>query len=265
MHNLRFNLLPGGKKRAVTFSYDDGRIYDKRLAELFDKYGAKCTFNLNAQNIGKENYIDADFVKLLSEKHEVAIHAYTHPFLNRIPAADAMRECYEDKCELERITGLPIVGMAYPFGVSDKDVLTALCALGIKYSRTTADTHSFGYPDDFLRWNPTCHHRDALADIDRFLSSRYALNALYIWGHSYEFNNDNNWELMEEILSRLSAVDDIWYATNAQLYEYYRAIKELCVSVDGSSVYNPTAITVYATDTVSGGVVEIKPGMNMLK
>ena len=41
-------LYPGGKKKAVTFSYDDGVEQDIRLTELFRQYGAKATFNLNS-------------------------------------------------------------------------------------------------------------------------------------------------------------------------------------------------------------------------
>ncbi len=37
-----------GKKKAVTFSYDDGVVYDRRLVGIFNKYGLKCTFNLNS-------------------------------------------------------------------------------------------------------------------------------------------------------------------------------------------------------------------------
>lgn len=37
-----------GKKKAITFSYDDGVTQDIRLIELLDKYGLKCTFNLNS-------------------------------------------------------------------------------------------------------------------------------------------------------------------------------------------------------------------------
>lgn len=37
-----------GKKKAVTFSYDDGIVYDKHLVEILNKYGLKCTFNLNS-------------------------------------------------------------------------------------------------------------------------------------------------------------------------------------------------------------------------
>ena len=41
-----------GKMKAVTFSYDDGARSDLRLAEIFDKYGVKGTFNLCGGMIG---------------------------------------------------------------------------------------------------------------------------------------------------------------------------------------------------------------------
>ena len=36
-----------GKKKAVTFSFDDGVMQDIRVIEILDKYGLKGTFNLN--------------------------------------------------------------------------------------------------------------------------------------------------------------------------------------------------------------------------
>ena len=36
------------KLKTVTFSYDDGTTQDIRLIELLNKYGLKCTFNLNS-------------------------------------------------------------------------------------------------------------------------------------------------------------------------------------------------------------------------
>jgi peptidoglycan/xylan/chitin deacetylase (PgdA/CDA1 family) len=41
-----------GKKKALTFSYDDGVLQDIRLIELFNKYGMKATFNLNSEKLG---------------------------------------------------------------------------------------------------------------------------------------------------------------------------------------------------------------------
>ena len=44
-----------GKLKAVTFSYDDGVTQDKRLIEIFNKYGLKATFNLNSGLLGGTN------------------------------------------------------------------------------------------------------------------------------------------------------------------------------------------------------------------
>ena len=44
-----FMRYPNGKSKAVTFSYDDGVPQDKRLAELFNKYNMKGTFNFNCE------------------------------------------------------------------------------------------------------------------------------------------------------------------------------------------------------------------------
>ena len=51
-----FMRYPGGKAKAVTFSYDDGVPQDQRLAALFDKYGMKATFNFNCECNRKFNF-----------------------------------------------------------------------------------------------------------------------------------------------------------------------------------------------------------------
>ena len=44
-HMVSFDRFKDGKRYALTFSYDDGCAQDRRLVELFNKYGMKCTFN----------------------------------------------------------------------------------------------------------------------------------------------------------------------------------------------------------------------------
>ena len=44
---IQYHVYPGGKKRVVTFSYDDGSKNDARLIALFNKYGVLGTFHLN--------------------------------------------------------------------------------------------------------------------------------------------------------------------------------------------------------------------------
>ena len=54
--------------------------------------------------------------------------------------------------------------------------------------------------------------------IDDFLSLKPEKPQLfYIWGHSYEFDADNNWEHMETILQKLAGRDDIFYGTNMEV------------------------------------------------
>ena len=53
-----------GKNKALTFSFDDGVRQDKRLIEIFDKYGLKCTFNLNSGLLGKDIYLEREGVRV---------------------------------------------------------------------------------------------------------------------------------------------------------------------------------------------------------
>lgn len=94
---IEFAYYPGGVRRALTMSFDDGKLADIRLAELFKKYGIKATFHYNSANIGKESYVTADDIRKIGEYHEVSCHGQTHAFLDKIPASFAVKEILEDK------------------------------------------------------------------------------------------------------------------------------------------------------------------------
>ena len=49
-----YTCFPGGKAKALTMSYDDGKLEDIRLLEIFNKYGIKGTFNLNYGEMQKD-------------------------------------------------------------------------------------------------------------------------------------------------------------------------------------------------------------------
>ena len=73
----------------------------------------------------------------------------------------------------------------------------------------------------------------------------YRPKLLYVWGHSYEFNDKNNWEIIENFAKYLGNKEDIWYATNGEIYQYVTAFDNLEWSVDCKFVFNPTVIDVY--------------------
>ncbi len=251
--------FPGGLAKAVTLSYDDGVFEDIRLVEIMKSKGLKGTFNINGGLFGERpasghrERLDVTQVKelYLPAGNEVALHGYTHPWLERMPTEQVVCEILRDRMRLEELTGTIVRGMAYPFGTYNDVVLAALRACGVVYSRTIASTASFGLPGDWLQWHPTCAHSDArLNDLtDRFLTaSRRPADTcwlFYLWGHSYEFPLDNNWNVIEAFADRVGGRDDIWYATNIEIYNYVEAYKKICTSADGSVVHNPTATTLY--------------------
>lgn len=258
---IRFDRFYGGKSKIVTMSYDDGQQFDRQLIEIFNRYGIKGTFHLNSGGIGLPGRINEEDFRTTYMGHEVSLHTYSHPFLSRIPNEAIVQEVMEDRRILESLTGYIVRGMSYPFGAYDDATIEKLRGLGVVYSRTTKSLHNFELPADFMKWHPTCHHNDALEDSNRFLSLLHRKDhhhLLYIWGHSYEFNNDNNWNLIEEICKNLAGHDEIWYATNIEIYEYITAQRNLVFSADLKKVYNPSAQTVWISS--DGETIEIEGG-----
>ncbi len=264
---IMFDRFPQGKKKCVTMSYDDGTIHDRRLAEIFNKYGIKGTFHLNSGFLGHEGRLTADELKTTLAGHEVSLHMLTHAFPTKIPDEVLIHEVIEDRKNLEAASGYIVKGMSYPYGDVSDEVVQKLKALGVVYSRTTHVTHGFGIPSDFMYWHGTCHHHDALEDSKRFIElinmKKDGMHLLYIWGHSYEFDRENNWEDIEEVCKILGGRDDIWYATNIEIYNYMTAVKRLEVSADMTMIHNPSAIPVWVSWDKEP--VEIGPGQTVTR
>jgi hypothetical protein len=261
---IRYDRFPEGKMKAVTMSYDDGRNHDRRLVEIMNRHALKGTFHLNSGKLGAENYITAEEVAGLFEGHEVSAHTVTHPHLELTPPERVAMEILEDRQALEELVGYPVKGMSYPFGSWNEQVLKALPTLGIEYSRTTRSHGGFELPENWLGWHPTCHHKMMLECGEKFLAhqprfSRMAL--LYVWGHSYEFENDSNWELIEQFGEMIGGQPEIWYATNAEIVAYMKALQQLRWSVSGSIVHNPTAVSLWVG--VEGEAVKIAAGATL--
>ena len=164
--------------------------------------------------------MNTEGLKELYQGHEIAAHCLTHADLPQYDEETIRNEILEDKKNLEERFGQPVVGMAYPFGTYNDTVVDIARACGIRYSRTVERTGNFGLPEEPLTLNPTCHHNDAdvMDLIDRFLASDSEEPQLfYLWGHSYEFDVDQNWDRMEEILKKLSGHDEIFYGTNREV------------------------------------------------
>ena len=242
--NKVYCCYPGGKHKALTMSYDDGRIQDRRLVQIFNEHGIKGTFHLNSGRLGEENRIHPEEIPELYQGHEIACHTVTHPTIARCPLPEAAAEVLEDRIALEKITGTPVRGMSYPNGSCSEELIRLLPGLGIRYSRITGNSETFTLPQDPYRWKATCHHNHHLLELgSQFcaLSKKQYLYLMYVWSHSYEFDDREDWDLMEEFCRRMGGRDDIWYCTNIELMDCLDHFRMLRFAADNSFVYNPCA------------------------
>ncbi len=269
-----FMRFPGGREKALTFSYDDGVEQDVKLIEIFEKHNMRATFNLNSGEYAPEGtkYPEGQIHRRMTEAQvsevykkdfiEVSVHGSTHPWLEQMPMNMITKDLFDDRSKLEAQFGKLVRGMAYPFGTYSDDVVACMRACGIVYSRTVKSTHDFLMPTDWMRLPATCHHADP--ELMK-LAERFATSSLwgrpmmfYLWGHAYEFEAANNWNVIEEFCDYLGNRDDIWYATNIEIYDYQDAFKRLVFSMDGKIVMNPTAYELWFFE--NGKVYSVKPG-----
>ncbi len=253
----KFMRFPGWKAKAMTLSYDDAVIFDGRLIEIMQKYGLKGTFNVNGGMMSEKFYRrmnENDALALYENSGmEVAMHGYDHAFLPGCSGADILKEYLEDKIKLEKTFGKMMRGGAYAFGRYDDDTVRTLKMLGLSYFRTTETSNRFDIPMDWLRLKPTCRHaaENLFPMLEEFLAKapdkHYDSQPLlfYMYGHSYEFEDNDNWEIIEKFGEKVAQDDGIWHATNAEIYDYVKAYEGLIFDAAGESVYNPSATDVY--------------------
>ncbi len=228
------------KKKAITFSFDDGVTQDVRLIEILNKYDLKATFNLNSALFGVKNEhfycnekvithnkVSVADVRKIYSGHEIAVHTLSHPNLTDLDDASVIYQVEADRKMLSDLAGYEVVGMAYPCGgVNNNDRVAELIKnnTGVKYARTITSTHDFSKQKNLFRFNPSVYYieKDFEKIVDEFLNAEVSNSdegkLLYIWGHSYEMDGGFiSWENFERICRKLSRKNDVFYGTNKEV------------------------------------------------
>ncbi len=280
----RYMRFPDGRAKALTLSYDDGSVYDIPLTEILNRYGIKATFNITGAPFTRDGdgwHMTAEQVResILAGGHEIAVHGQRHIAPGCVTAVEGINDILECRKTLERVFGGIVRGMAYPDsgitrlvgGVTLEDIEAYIKMMGIVYSRTLGcDNCRFEMPSDWLRWMPSAHHTNPklFEYLELFLKNdnpeappKGEPKLFYLWGHSFEFDKNNNWDLIEEFCKTISGREDIWYATNIEIYDYTAAYRALRFNVDNTLVYNPTLIKVWFY--ADGGIYAVEPGESL--
>ena len=255
-------LFPEGRTHALALSYDDGVEQDLYLIEMLRDYGVKCTFNLNSGCFAPEGtvYPVGKLHRRMSRSQclaaydspliEVACHTATHAVLPGLPGSVAAAEVLYDRLLLETLFDRPVRGLAYPCSRFSEDVKQLLRLQGICYARGGDSTHSFTLPEDDMAWMCTCRHRDPdlMMLADKFLEEKIRYDGpllFFMMGHTYEFEQEGNWDVMECFLKKMGGRPDIWYATCQEIQDVKLAYRRLYFTADGKKAYNPSSLDVW--------------------
>lgn len=226
------------KKKAVTFSFDDGVTQDIRMVELLNKYGLFATFNVNSEALATRGILDRrgkrishyklhpEDVKFVYDGHEVAVHTLTHPLLPAIKDEnEIIRQVEKDRENLSDLVGYEVIGMAYPCGGENNDDRVAEIIknnTGVKYARTIKSVYDFEPQTNLFRFNPSVYYLefDKMMELGRkFVELKTDTPQIfYIWGHSFEMDYEEDyWVKFEEFLKLISGKEDIFYGTNKEV------------------------------------------------
>ena len=222
-----------GKKKAVTFSYDDGTVQDARLIDLFQKYGIKGTFNLCSEwlprhkgdpFVGRNPKVCREDVRALYAGQEIAAHTLNHLHLTKCEDGEVIRQVEEDRRILSDLAGYEVVGLAYPYTDCDGRVMELIKNhTGIRYCRAgSKKPPDFEVPTNLLRVNATVFHlkfEEMMTLAQEFIALEADSPKLfYVYGHSYELDDTpGGWEKLEELLRLISNREDIFYGTNREV------------------------------------------------
>jgi peptidoglycan/xylan/chitin deacetylase (PgdA/CDA1 family) len=218
-----------------------------RLARILKEHGLKATFYVAPENqeFAKQDLLSFPEIRDLSQDFEIGAHSMTHRRLPTIPEQEAAREIIESKAVLEQVIGKEIKVFCYPGGAYTKLHMQLVKDAGYRYARTVARhaftvadpyaagtslhvyNHRFGFDlwrtARFAKFQPRkvlrCLEWDALAKamFDQVVREG---GIYHIWGHSWEIDEHDDWERLENVFRYVSANSKVSYVTNGELEDY---------------------------------------------
>ena len=208
-----YTCFPGGRHKALTMSYDDGKLEDIRLTELFRKYGIKGTFHLNSGLCGGESgkeRISPDQWQEVYRGQEVSCHTVLHPTIARSPISQVALQVLEDRRRLEEQVGYPIRGMSYPNGSYTNEIKELLPKLGIEYSRIVGNTDEFSRDQNWELIEEFCRMMAGREDIWYATNIEIADYMKAAQNLKFTVNGNQVWN---------PSAGSVWISVNGEKYE----------------------------------------------
>ena len=111
--------------RPILITFDDGHLNNYTTAfPIMQKYGFTGVLYIVANYMGTDQYMNADQIKeMASAGWEVGSHSVNHLDLTSLEPERQRYEVVDSRTILEEKLGVPILTIAYPFGISNSGVI----------------------------------------------------------------------------------------------------------------------------------------------
>jgi hypothetical protein len=214
---------------------------------MLREHGLKATFYVAPENqeFARQDLLSLPEIRDLSQDFEIGAHSMTHRRLPAISEQEAASEIIESKAVLEQVIGKGIKVFCYPGGAYTKLHVKLVKDAGYSYARTVArykfsvddpyeagtSVHVYNHWFGFDLWQTACFVKfrpikflrclewDALAKV-MFDEVTEGGGIYHIWGHSWEIDQHDDWERLENVFRYISANPKVSYVTNGELEAY---------------------------------------------
>lgn len=203
----------------VVQCWDDGVNNDVRLTELFRKYGAKATFNLNPGLMdqgskpswiapGEKGWSFHGFrcgkiarkdIAEVYDGFQLASHCWRHENAGMVPDSEWIQSALQARRFLEDLVQRECRGFAWPCGRWTHETVRLLRENGFAYGRTTENVEDVCSCREPMTLASNCHYQagDFWERYER--AKQNGCKVFYFWGHSYEmFEYEPLWQQLED-------------------------------------------------------------------
>lgn len=237
-----------------TFSCDDGSIFDLKLAEILMKYGIQATFYIPVINKErKHDSLNASQILELSKSFEVGGHTLSHSVLTVLNNEEAKEEINRGKSTLEEFLGKKLFSFCFPKGKYYPQHLQMIKDAGFLYGRTVGHIRTKNlvdvrngimfptlqiFPHQWPTYTLSSLKRFDIESFKNILGNFKSINDwscfslsllnqtceenryFHLWGHSWEIEELNLWNSLENFLKELCRYENIIFYNNLGIWNH---------------------------------------------
>ena len=169
--------------RTVVLTFDDGYAnFYTRALPLLAQYGFTATVFVTSgwvQEAGPERMLSwSQLAEAARAGMEVGAHSSQHPQLDQLPEKLLREELYSSKERIEDKLGLPVPGLAYPFGYSNAKVRQVTREAGYSYAYAVNNITASPASDPFALPRLTIRRATTMPDFRRLVDGHPTMRLL---------------------------------------------------------------------------------------